>query len=133
MTTDQRRRELLVEATATAERATGLAERYATALADISGALASNASGGGVMQARTIIAGLETDCCALPDGGCPGCSNCPAHCVCTTPVTVTDEMVERFGMSMFPSWSEFDPETHDEWCANIRAALTAALTEEGGE
>ncbi len=25
---------------------------------------------------------ISTECCALPDGGCGGCSNCPTHCVC---------------------------------------------------
>lgn len=24
----------------------------------------------------------DQTCCALPDGGCSGCSNCPKHCVC---------------------------------------------------
>jgi hypothetical protein len=60
MTTDQRRRQLLTEATQLAEQATERAERYATAIAEISEALKVNASGGGVMRARTVIAGLDT-------------------------------------------------------------------------
>lgn len=51
----------LSEALALAERATDAAERYGNAIIEISAALSQHASGGGVMRARTIIAGLDSE------------------------------------------------------------------------